>query len=169
MNNEELRMKSEEFKTTGMTPEFVARAEQIAKPYEHKQAALLPLLRLCQERDGYVTSEVETWVSEYLCVPLVHVHEVVSFYTLYYRRPMGKHVIDVCRNISCTLRGGEEVLKALEQHLGIKEGETTPDGKYSLQTVECLCACEQAPVLQVDGGHYVGSLNLENIMEALPK
>lgn len=151
-----------------VTQEFLSRCEELVKRYDSQQAALLPLLRLCQERDGYVTPEAEQWIGEFLGVPVVHVHEVVTFYTLYHQRPVGKHVIDVCRNISCVLRGGEAVMAKLEQHLGIKDGETTPDGLYTLRGVECLCACEVAPMMQVNSRN-VGNLTPQNVVEALPK
>lgn len=147
--------------------DFISICDELVKRYDHKRAALLPVLRMCQERDGYITPEAEKWVSKYLGVPVVHVHEVVSFYTLFYRQPVGKHVIDVCHNISCILRGGEEVLASLEKHLGIKVGETTPDGQYTLHAVECLCACEIAPMAQIDG-KFVGPIDPQKVKEILP-
>ena len=130
-------------------------AEAVVARYERKQAAMLPVLRLVQERQGYVSLEAERWVGELLGVAPSHVHEVVTFYTLFHQRPIGRIHIQVCDNIACALRGSTGCLAAISERLGIKPGETTPDGKYTLSAVECLCACEQAPVMQVND-RYVG-------------
>jgi len=149
-------------------------AEAILARYEQKQAAMLPVLRLVQERLGCITPEAEAWVAGLLEVPPSLVHEVVTFYTLYHRRPVGRTHVQVCRNIACALRGAEGVLASLSERLGIKPGETTPDGRYTLSAVECLCACEAGPVMQVND-RYVGPVSAEVIEtlvrqpEALPE
>ncbi|MBI2105186.1 MAG: NADH-quinone oxidoreductase subunit NuoE, partial [Candidatus Omnitrophica bacterium] len=140
-------------------------AEAILARYEQKQAAMLPVLRLVQEHEGYITPEAEAWVAGLLEVPPSLVHEVVTFYTLYHRRPVGRTHVQVCRNIACALRGAEGVLAALSERLGIKPGETTSDGRYTLSAVECLCACEAGPVMQVND-LYVGPVGPE-IIETL--
>ncbi len=91
-----------------------------------------------------------------------HVHEVVTFYTLYFREPKGRHVVAVCHNLSCHLAGAPEILAHLERRLGIEAGETTPDGRFTLQAVECLCACEAAPMMQVDD-RYELNLTTEKV------
>jgi NADH-quinone oxidoreductase subunit F len=133
-------------------------AEAIAAKYERRQAAMLPVLRLVQERFGYISTEAEEWVGRLLDVSPAHVHEVVTFYTLYRRRPAGAYHVQVCRNIACALRGAEGCLASLSERLGIKPGETTPDGKFTLSAVECLCACEVGPVMQVND-RYVGPVD----------
>jgi NADH-quinone oxidoreductase subunit E len=90
------------------------------------------------------------------------VHEVVTFYTLYFQQPKGRHVVAVCHNLSCHLAGAQEILRHLEQRLGIERGETTPDGRVTLQAVECLCACEAAPMMQVND-RYEMNLTREKV------
>lgn len=139
-----------------------AEAEAILAKYARKQAAMLPVLRLVQERVGAVSLEAEEWVAMLLEVSAAHVHEVVTFYSLYHRAPVGTYHLQVCANISCMLRGGEQCLSAISKKLGIAPGQTTPDGRFTLSTVECLCACEMAPMLQLNDA-YVGPITPELI------
>jgi len=138
------------------------QAQEIIAKYERKQAAMLPVLRLVQERLGCVSTEAETWVGQLLDVAPVHVHEVVTFYTFYHQQPVGAYHIQVCRNIACALRGAEGCLASISERLGIKPGETTKDGRFTLSAVECLCACETAPVMQVND-QYVGPITAQVI------
>ena len=128
----------------------VAEVRRLQALYPDRQAALLPVLRLAQEAFGYVSLEVEVAVAELFGISPAHVHEVVTFYTLFFQRPVGRHVISVCHNLTCSLRGAEDVVTYLEERLGISAGETTADGRVTLHRVECLCACEAAPMAQVD-------------------
>ncbi|MBI1992631.1 MAG: NADH-quinone oxidoreductase subunit NuoE, partial [Candidatus Omnitrophica bacterium] len=137
-------------------------ADAIISHYEERRAAMLPVLRLVQERLGAITTEAEEWVAQFLQVAPSHVHEVVTFYSLYHQQPVGTCHIQLCRNIACALRGAEGCLAAVSERLGIGPGETTPDGRYTLSTVECLCACEMGPVAQVND-RYVGPLSPELI------
>ncbi len=137
-------------------------AIQIISRYEKKQAAMLPVLHLVQDRLGYLTTEAEEWVAELLGVSPAHVHEVVTFYTLFRRKPLGRYHVQVCSNMSCMLQGAETCLKRLSQRLGITPGQTTADGRFTLSTVECLCACEMAPMMQVNDT-YVGPITPEVI------
>jgi NADH-quinone oxidoreductase subunit E len=134
--------------------------------YPERQAALLPVLRMAQETFGYVSPEVEVYVGELFELSPAHVHEVVTFYTLFFQRPVGRHVVAVCHNLSCSLRGAEDVIAYLQERLGIAAGETTPDGRVTLLRVECLCACEAAPMMQVDDA-YVGPLDRAAVDRAL--
>jgi NADH-quinone oxidoreductase subunit E len=137
--------------------------------YPERQAALLPVLRMAQDTFGYVSPEVEMYVAELFELSPAHVHEVVTFYTLFFQRPVGRHVISVCHNLSCSLRGAEDVVAYLEERLGIETGETTADGRVTLLRVECLCACEAAPMMQVDEA-YMGPLDratIDRILEGL--
>ena len=144
----------------------VAEARRLQALYPDRQAALLPVLRMAQEAFGYVSPEVEVAVAELFGISAAHVHEVVTFYTLFFQRPVGRHVISVCHNLSCSLRGAEDVVTYLEERLGIAAGETTPDGRVTLFRVECLCACEAAPMMQVDE-EYVGPLDRAAVDRAL--
>jgi NADH-quinone oxidoreductase subunit E len=91
-----------------------------------------------------------------------HVHEVVTFYTMYFQKPRGRHVVGVCHNLSCHLLGAKGIIEHLKERLGVEPGETTADGKVTLLTVECLCACEQAPMMQVDD-RYEGLLTPDKV------
>ena len=123
--------------------------------YPDKRGALLPVLHLAQDTFGYVSLEVEEYVAGLFGLSPAHVHEVVTFYTLYFQEPKGRHVVSVCHNLSCHLLGAKGIIEHLEQKLGIGVGATTADGKVTLLTVECLCACEGAPMMQVDDRYEV--------------
>lgn len=141
-------------------------AEKIIAKYDKKHAAVLPLLHLAQDKIGCVTPEAEAWVSRWSEVPVVHVREVVTFYSMYHEKPVGKHHIRFCTTTSCVLMGSEKILDCLKKKLGIENGQTTSDGKISLEEAECLCACEMAPMMQVDGKYY-GLLDEKKIDEII--
>lgn len=144
----------------------LAEVRRLQALYPERRAALLPVLRLAQEAFGYISPAVEIYVGQLFDLSPAHVHEVVTFYTLFHQRPVGRHVVAVCHNLSCTLLGAEDVIAHLEARLGIAAGETTADGRVTLLRVECLCACEVAPMMQVDDD-YVGPLTRERIDEVL--
>jgi len=124
-------------------------------PADQKQCALLQSLTLVQrENGGWLSTELMDAVAEDLELPKIAVYEVVTFYDMYDLEPVGRHKIDVCTNISCKLCGCAEIMSHLEQRLGVKAGETTADGRYTLKGVECLAACIGAPMMQVDDKHY---------------
>lgn len=125
-------------------------------PSDRKQSAVLAALREVQhENEGYLTTELMDAVAEYLNIPNIAVYEVASFYSMYELKPCGKHSISVCTNISCMLRGADKILAHIEQKLGIKIGESTPDGQFHLkQEEECLAACSYAPMMQIDHVYY---------------
>ena len=143
-----------------------AKVDELLAQYETKQAALLPLLHLVQEQQGHVSPEAEETVAATLGLPLIKVREVTSFYTLYEKKPCGKTPIRFCRNLSCTLLGANDLLAYVKKKLKIDVGESTSDGKYRLDSVECLCACEMAPMMQV-GDVYHGPLTKEKIDQIL--
>lgn len=143
-----------------------AAAEKIIAQYDRKHAAVLPLLHLAQDKVGHITPEVEAWVSKWTEVPVVHVREVVTFYSMFRQKPAGKHHIRFCTGTSCVLSGEEKILAYLKKKLGIENGQITADGKVSLEEAECLCACEMAPMMQVDG-KYVGPLDEKKVDEIL--
>ena len=121
-------------------------------PADRKQSAVLAALREVQhENGGYLTTELMDAVADYLDLPPIAVYEVASFYSMFELQPVGRHCIAVCTNISCMLRGSDTVLSYIERKLGIKLGESTPDGKFYLKKEEeCLAACCGAPMMQVD-------------------
>ena len=121
-------------------------------PPDRKQSAVLAALREVQhENGGYLTTELMDAVADYLDLPPIAVYEVASFYSMFELKPVGRHCIAVCTNISCMLRGSDTVLSYIERKLGIKLGESTPDGKFYLKKEEeCLAACCGAPMMQVD-------------------
>lgn len=122
----------------------------------------MPVLHLIQEVEGFISPQAQKQAAEILGIPPVHVHEVVSFYHLFDRKKKGECHFAVCQTTSCALLGAEKMIEHLENRLGIKPGQTTPDGKFSLSTVECLGACEIAPMMQVNK-EYQGFLNTEKI------
>lgn len=142
------------------------RVRELQAMYPDRRGALLPVLRLAQETFGWISPRVETYVAGLFELPPAHVHEVVTFYTLFLKKPVGRHVLSVCHNLSCSLLGAEDVIGYLEERLGIGAGETTPDGRVTLLRVECLCACEVAPMMQVDDD-FVGPLTRARIDQVL--
>ena len=125
-------------------------------PEGRQRSAVIAALHAAQhQNDGYLTRELMEAVANYLDVPAIQVFEVAAFYSMLETKPCGRHSISVCTNISCMLRGGESVLQHVEQRLGIKVGESTPDGKFHLKKEEeCLAACTGAPMMMVDHKYY---------------
>lgn len=148
------------------TAENGKKFEEILGRYPVKRAALLPALNLAQEQNGYISLEVESFVAELLNLPEVDVHEVVTFYTLYKQRLMGRHHIRLCANIACWIRGCDAIKNHLSSKLEAEPGEVTKDGKFSWETVECMGACELAPMMQVDDDYY-GNLTPQKVDEVL--
>lgn len=139
-------------------------------PHDRKQSGVLYALRLVQEENGgFLTTELIDQVADYLEMPRSAAYEVATFYSMYDLKPQGKHRIDVCTNISCMLRGSDKIVEHLEKRLGIKLGETTPDGRYTLREVECLAACVGAPALQLNDRSYYEDLSPEKIDAMLEK
>ena len=132
------------------SPEQVAEVRRLQGLYPDKRGALLPVLHMAQDTFGYISLEAEAYVAGLFELSPAHVHEVVTFYTLYFQKPKGRHVVAVCHNLSCHLAGAPKILAHVKRALGIDVGETTDDGRVTLQSVECLCACEAAPMMQVD-------------------
>ncbi len=122
--------------------------------FPEKRSALIPALWRVQEELGYISSEACEELAALFDCPAAHVKEVLSFYTMFYKKPMGKHQIRVCKTLSCWLLGAGKVTERLKQKLGVGLGEATPEGKYSLEVVECLGACDLAPVVHVNETQY---------------
>ena len=152
-----------------VSPKLQHASAEILKRYPQKRSALLPLLHLAQEERGYLSPEVLEEVANLLEMRSTDVWETASFYTMYHFRPIGRCHIEVCHNLSCTLLGAESVLDHLKGRLQIQEGGTTPDGRFSLGTTECLGACDAAPVVQVNGHHYgpLDRARLEELLQSL--
>jgi NADH-quinone oxidoreductase subunit E len=143
--------------------EALALALKIMRRYpEGKQkSAILPILHIAQaEFDGWLSVEAMDYVATILKIQSIEVYEVASFYSMYNLKPVGKCVIEVCRTGPCWLMGAEDLVKFIEKKLGIKEGQTTPDGMFTLKTVECLASCGTAPMMQI-GETYHESLTFE--------
>jgi NADH-quinone oxidoreductase subunit E len=145
------------------TPELITKFDDIVSRYpEGKQkSALLPILHLVQAEYGWVSAPAMDKVADYLHLQDIEVYEVATFYSMYFLRPQGKYVLEVCRTGPCCLVGAEKIMDHIEQKLGVKEGEVTPDGLFSWRGVECLAACGYAPVLQI-GPEYTFYENLTN-------
>jgi NADH-quinone oxidoreductase E subunit len=144
--------------------EVVARvkpeADKIMAQYEDKRSALLPIAHRFQAVQGYVSPEALLQTAEWIGVPLAVVESTVSFYTLFFRRPVGRYMLQVCRNLSCSIGGAEEIMRYFREQLGIGHLQTTDDGLFSYEEVECLAACDRAPCMQV---------NLEFVYDLTPK
>jgi NADH-quinone oxidoreductase subunit E len=133
-----------------------AKAEivQLKGKYPDPKSALLPALEIAQQENGWLSEEVMREVGQAMDLPPTEVASVASFYTMLYTQPVGEHVIQVCTNLSCSLLGAEHIVDYISRKLGIEVGQTTPDGKFTLLTVECLGSCGTAPMMQVNETYY---------------
>jgi len=145
-----------------LTDQTKKKIEEIAARYADKKAALLPVLHLVQHEVGLISKQEEKQVAQLLGIKPIKVREVLTFYTMFNKTEVGKYHIQVCSNLSCSLLGSESLIDHLKQKLGIGVGETTPDKKFTLTTVECLGACEQAPCMMINFDYH-GNLNKEKI------
>jgi len=134
------------------TPERRATLEEICTRYpaEQRRSAVLPALYLAQEQEGYITANVARHVAEAIGITPAEVEDVMTSYTMFFTRPVGKYVLQVCRTLSCALGGAERVTEELAAKLGLKRGETDASGEFTLLEVECLGACDRAPVVMVN-------------------
>jgi NADH-quinone oxidoreductase subunit E len=150
----------------------VARIEEICKEYPNKKSAVVPALYVAQrEYGGWLSREALEDVAEVLDLPDSHVLGVASFYSMFYRRPVGKVLVQVCTTSPCALRGAGEAVECFKRKLGIEVGETTPDGQFTLQEVECLAACHEAPMAQINEDYYfqLDESKIDEIIEAYKK
>ncbi len=145
-----------------LTDQTKKKIEEIASRYASKEAALLPVLHLVQHEKGFISQQEEKQVAHLLNIKPIKVKEVVTFYTMFNQKEVGKYHIQVCSNLSCSLLGSESLIDHLKNKLGIEIGETTSDKKFTLMTVECLGACEQAPCMMINFD-YFGNLDKEKI------
>jgi len=145
-----------------LSEEGRAELDRLLSRYPDRAAAILPALHLVQGEVGYVPDEAIPYVAELVGTSPADVEGVATFYTMFERRPMGKHHLQICRNLSCSLMGAEALIDHVSARLGIRPGETTPDGKFTLSVVECLGSCGTAPVMQV-GDEYHENLTVESV------
>src|SRR3989304_2176727 len=130
------------------TAEQLAEVRRLPSLYPDRRGALLPVLHLAQDAFGYISLPLEEYIAGLFGITPAHVHEVVTFYTMFFQQPKGRHVVAVCHNLSCHLLGAKGIIEHMKERLGIEPGETTADGKITLLSVECLCARGQAPMMQ---------------------
>ena len=145
-----------------LTPDREEAAERLIKRYPVPRAACIPILHLCQQQAGWVSPEAIAFVAEKLGMTTSQVQGVVTFYTSFHQEPVAPNVVWVCRTLSCDLRGGKIVQEHLEKKFGCHAGETSRDGKFTLKKAECLAACGQAPMLQINEEFYE-NLTLEKL------
>jgi len=148
-------------------------AREVAKYPDNdagRQSAVMACLSIVQQELGWVSQESEAVIAEYLGMPPIAVHEVTTFYNMYNQQPVGKYKLNVCTNLPCQLRRGQDALHHLEKKLGIHTGETTPDGLFTLQQCECLGACADAPVMLVNDRHMCSFMEddkLDQLVDSL--
>ena len=139
----------------GFTPEARKELDEIRKRYPTTEAALLPALHIAQRLwGGWLPDEAIEAVAAELDLPAAKVYGVVTFYDLFHQKPVGRHRIRVCNNLSCQLRGAEEILETIHEELGVEEDEVTPDGRCSYVHFECLGSCDTAPMMMVDDAYH---------------
>ncbi len=140
--------------------EFLTRALDTIALYPRPRSALIPLLHLAQEQDGWLTPEAMSHVAELLELDAAEVYGTASFYGMFFTEPVGRHLVSICTNIACLLNGGMELLEHAEERLGIRAGATTSDGAFTLEEVECIALCGEAPCLAVNW-RFFGSVTGE--------
>ena len=147
----------------------LAQYREILARYPQRRAALMPTLWLAQREFGWLSLPVMEYVAELMELPVAWVTSTASFYTMYWKEPKGRWHIQLCRNLPCALRGAREVQQAVERRLCIRDGERTPDGRFSLEEVECLASCGTAPVLQLNNAEYHENLDVERTLALLDR
>jgi NADH-quinone oxidoreductase E subunit len=154
--------------TVSFSPAAQAKFEELVARYPVRRAALMPTLWLAQQEFGHLSKEAMEYVAGLLDLSPAFVASVASFYTMYYKKPMGKYHVQVCTNLSCMLVGSDRILDCLRKRLGIDLGETTPDGLFSLSEVECLASCGTAPMMQINDDYWE-NLTPERTLEIIDR
>jgi NADH-quinone oxidoreductase E subunit len=147
----------------------LAEYQDILARYPQRRAALMPTLWLAQREFGWLSDDVMTYVAELMELPLAWVTSVASFYTMYWKRPPGRWHLQLCRNLPCALRGSLDIQRAIEDRLGIRDGEKTADGRFSFEEVECLASCGTAPALQINNGAYHETLDVSRALALIER
>jgi NADH-quinone oxidoreductase subunit E len=148
------------------SPETLEKFQETVSRYPRKEAAMLPVLYLAQQEFGYLSAEAIEYVARLMGQSPAKVHGVVSFYTMYNMKPIGRHHIQVCRTLSCALAGAEKITDFIKNKLAIELGQTTADGRFTLSEVECLASCGTAPMMQINDDYYE-NLHEERVTEIL--
>ncbi|MCE5305895.1 NADH-quinone oxidoreductase subunit NuoE [bacterium] len=147
-------------------PDELAQIDKVKSKYPSQQSAIMDVLWLAQKKWGWISPEIIEYIARLLDLPASSVEGVVSFYTMYFKHPMGKYHIQVCTNISCMLLGGENIYEYIKDKLGIDNHQTTNDGKFSLEEVECMGACGESPMIAINEDYYY-NMNKEKIDKLL--
>jgi NADH-quinone oxidoreductase E subunit len=147
----------------------LAEYRDVLGRYPTRRAALMPTLWLAQREFGWLSLPVLEYVAELMELPVAWVTSVASFYTMYWKEPKGRWHIQLCRNLSCALRGALDIQRALEERLGIRDGERTSDGRFSFEEVECLASCGTAPCLQVNNAEYHENLDVPRALALIER
>jgi len=152
-----------------LSAESRQKIESLKKVYETDQSALIPALHVAQADQGWLSEDTQREVAKILGLTPQAVRQVVTFYTMFHQKPVGRHMIQVCRNLSCSLLGGQRLQKQIQDKLGLEDGETTQDGRFTYVSVECLGSCGTAPVLMVNDRYYenVTPKLVERLLEEL--
>lgn len=155
--------------TFKFTEENLAKIDKARKKYPTALAAVMDTVYIAQEQNGYISTEVMEEIANVLGIDKVNVLSVVTFYTMYHTKPMGKYHVQVCTNVSCMLRGAYEIWDRVKEKLGIDNMEVTSDGKFSLEEVECMGACGYAPMIAINEDYYenLTKEKVEEILESL--
>lgn len=141
--------------------------EELTTHYPTRQAALLPTLWIAQREFGWVGEQAQAYVADLLGLPYAHVRAVVTFYPMFHQKPVGKYLLDVCTNLSCRLRGADQIVDCIRRRLGIGIDETTADGKFTLAVAECLASCGTAPMLQLNQDRFYENLTEESTLKLI--
>jgi len=147
-------------------PDELAQIDNFKSKYPSQQSAIMDVLWLAQKKWGWISPEIIEYIARLLDLPASSIEGVVSFYTMYFKQPMGKYHIQVCTNISCMLLGGENIYEYIKDKLGIDNHQTTNDGKFSLEEVECMGACGESPMIAINEDYYY-NMNKEKIDKLL--
>lgn len=152
-----------------LSPDASRKIQSLKETYETDQSALIPALHVAQADQGWLSEETQREVAQLLGLTAQSVRQVVTFYTMFHQRPVGRHMIQVCRNLSCTLLGGQRLQRQIQAKLGLEDGETTQDGRFTYVSVECLGSCGTAPVLMVNDRYYenVTPQQVDRLLEEL--
>ncbi|MFB3060432.1 MAG: NADH-quinone oxidoreductase subunit NuoE [Candidatus Binatia bacterium] len=142
--------------------ETLKQFDEIVSRYPEQKSAVLPVLYMAQKEFGHLSQEAIEYVAKLMDIPAVRLYGIVTFYTMFNMKPVGRHHLQVCRTLPCALLGSERITNYLKKKLGINLGETTPDGKFTLSEVECLASCDTAPVMQINDD-YCENLSEEKI------
>ena len=153
--------------TVKFSEEGLREHRELLGHYPTRQAALIPTLWIAQREFGWISPAAEHYVAQLLDLPPSLIRAVVSFYTMFYTKPVGRWHLEVCTNVSCWLRGSTRIVDCISKKLGIKPGETTADGKFTLSTVQCLASCGTAPMLQLNHDRFIENLSPESTLKLI--